>query len=271
MTSTTDTTSAAERTPVDDRIDAMLDDILTPRLAAVRADVTPTDRWYGRLLQHVYDALADDPDPATAGAGAAAVELLNEYHRVRGGLIVQLENTVAHSLNWEHTDALLAGDALHAAAYSALHDVDTAHVDVISVLADTSSTMTRAFDARVSHASGSTDGSSFVEKTVGSLGRAAAGIGATLAGATADVRADAGRFGSGLSVARWSRLAAAADASTASIVPPAIDPERVGQHGRDALADATTALDRLAATTDATALRELLETTVSDDATETQG
>ncbi|GGL66418.1 polyprenyl synthetase family protein [Halocalculus aciditolerans] len=246
---------------LDARVERALDGVLTPNLAAVRADVTPTERWFGRLLLCVHDTAAGSPTPA-ARAGAAAVELLNEYHRVRSGLVVQLDNAVAHSLNWDHTDALLAGDAIHATAYRTLDDAALA--DAIDTLTDASTTLTHALDTRVSRPPPPGERTPLLDETVGVLGRSAALVGASIAGLDDETRNAVGRFGRGVSVARAGRIAADTDPGAVRVVPPDTDPDRLRQYAADALADADAALDALADVLDTDPLRAFLDATVPD-------
>lgn len=52
------------------------------------------------LLARSYAAVADrEPDGDAVVASATAVELLREYHRLRGELLVQIDETAAHASN----------------------------------------------------------------------------------------------------------------------------------------------------------------------------
>lgn len=239
----------ALRTRIGRRIEAALDSDPRDGLATAREIMDERDeRWYGLLLALSYDAVAEPPDVEPVVPAAAAIELLGGYCRLRGELLVQFDDTIAHSVTRDPTAALLAGDYLHSAAYSTLGAVDHPLLgDCFETLTTVSGRIVEAFGARYTRSVPPTTGhGSSVDETAGTLGEGAAVIGATLAGVDDALRDTFATLGRGLATSRQIRRALDPEATTLPVVPPDHDEQRLRQHARRRRGDTDRALADLA-------------------------
>lgn len=246
------------RSEIDRRLETALASADGDSLALARATVAECDdRQYGLLSTLAYESMATSPDREAVLPAAAAVELLRGYCRLRSQLLIQVSETMAHSLNRDPTTALLAGDYLYTSAYSTLRATEDGHLgDCFEILTDVSEALIEAFDANYANSAPSTtDHCSFVDETAGALGEGAALVGATLAGIDDARREHLAALGRGFGVGRRIRLALDADGDAAPVVPPKPDEERLRRYARRHLDEADRALEKLASSADVGALR----------------
>lgn len=219
-------------------------DYLEPAVTAVRER---DDRWYGRLAVRSYESAAD-PEERDIGAvllGATAVELLREYCRLRSELIVQLTDEVAHSLNREPVPTLLSGDYLHTSAHSMCLTVDSRHCsDCFQTLTTVTKGFAEAFSVtRAGPIPSISEYESFIDETAGSLGAAAAGIGATLADVDDSQRKQFESFGRDVGVVRQLRRTLDSKARTVYVAPSLPDEEQLRHLAEQRLEAAKRTLD----------------------------
>jgi geranylgeranyl pyrophosphate synthase len=265
----TDTMTEPDRissSQIDRHLENVLSDTDEVGLPLVRETVNkPDDRWYGQLVANSYVSLTDTKDLEIVLPVAAGVELLRGYVRLRSRLLVTLADTHQHSLTQKPTPALLGGDYLYTAAFSSLHSVpETSSSDCFEILTTVLESITEAF-ARTYTSVGSAESNStvFFDETAGSLGEAAAVLGATLAGVDEPNRQHFGRLGQGLSTARQINCVLETDPSDALVIPPTLHESHLRTHAQQRQDDADQALDALSATVDVTTLRAFAETGVS--------
>jgi len=176
-------------------------------------------------------------------------------------LLVTLTEEGTHSRTFEPAPALLAGDFLYTAAFTSLRSVpDVPSSDCFEVLTTVLGTITDAFSRVYTSAeSVGYDPATFLDETAGSLGKGAAVLGATLAGADDSHRRHFARFGRGLSTVRQVDCVLEANPKEAMVVPPTVDESQLRIHAQQRQDDADRALDALSKTTDATGLRAFTE------------
>jgi len=223
------------------------------------------DRWYGQLVVSVYDTLSDSQSPEPALPAGAGIELLRGYVRLRSRLLLMLTERHAHSFTLDPTAALLSGDYLYTAAFSSLDSLpDSQSGDCFELLTTTLETITAAF-ARTHTPAGSPehDRAMFFDDVAGTLGEAATGLGATLAGFDGADRGHLEQFGRGLSTARQIGVVLETAPSEAMVVPPTLDEPQLRERAERRRNDATEALDALSETVDVTRLRAFAEATES--------
>ncbi|WP_313693267.1 hypothetical protein [Halorarum halobium] len=256
---------AARRAAIDARIDAALESATANSLALARTTMEEAG-WFGPLLACSYDSVADGSaadgaDAEGALLAAAAIELLAGYCRLRGELLVQLDDGVAHSLNRDPPSALLAADFLYTSAYSTLASIDHARIGAcFDAFTDASLSIVGAFDAGGAGAEPSrTDRRPSIEGTAGALGETAATVGAALAGVERDRRDRFATLGRGFSTARRVRLALDSDVWPAHVGRPDLDDRRFVRSADRSRAEAERALSRLPSPADAGPLEALVD------------
>ncbi|WP_048076823.1 polyprenyl synthetase [Halorubrum sp. AJ67] len=258
-----DTISSSQ---IDRHLENVLSDTDGVGLPLIRETVNePDDRWYGQLVVNSYVSLTDTPDLEIVLPVAAGAELLRGYVRLRSRLLATLADTHPHSLTLEPTPALLGGNYLYTAAFSSLHSApETSSSDCFEILTTVLESITEAF-ARSYTSAGSADSDStvFFDETAGSLGEAAAVLGATLAGVDESNRKHFERLGHGLSTVRQINWVLETDPSGALVIPPTLKESHLRTHAQQRQDDADHALDTLSATVDVTTLRAFVETGVS--------
>jgi len=171
-----------------DRIDAAAGEALAAELSAVPER---GDRWYGQLLVISHDAVVATPNPASASSrdaaltAATAIELLREYWVMRERLLVRLDGGDLDRSGRELTTRLLASDFLFTSAYSTLGSLrDERTAECVEAFATAAESMVAAFDDdRPRSTLPPETFCAFADATAGALGRGAAVVGATLAGA----------------------------------------------------------------------------------------
>jgi len=248
----TDTTVDIER-----ELDRVLPAEATELLPDLRESLD-ADHWYGELTLRVHDTLANTSH-AGAPTAAAGVECLRAHVRLRGRVLVQLHDDVAHSFTADPTRALLASDHLYAAAYDALSRSD-GPITLFDTVTSVSQRITSAFGARYTDDSRTVaDPRSLVDDTTGALGEAAATVGAVLADATTAQREAAGVLGRGLGALKAIRRASDSEPGDRHVVLPDVDESRLDSYADDRRADVERALDDLESTGDVGALRALAE------------
>ncbi|GAA0654476.1 polyprenyl synthetase [Salarchaeum japonicum] len=216
-----------------------------------------TDHWYGELSLHVHDALADARHDG-APAAAAGVECLRAYARLRGRVLVQLNDDVAHSFTADPTRALLASDHLYAAAYAALGR-SGGPAELFGAVTRVSQRIAAAFSARYTEDSRDVpDPGSLVDDTTGALGEAAATVGAILADATPAQRDAASALGRGLGALESIRRTDDTAPGDRHVVLPDVDESRLDAYAETRRGDVRRALTDLAADADVSALRALV-------------
>ncbi|ESP87089.1 hypothetical protein [Candidatus Halobonum tyrrellensis] len=254
---------AERRAALDRRLDDALATAegasLAPAVAAVRER---SDRWYGQLAAVSYESAVrpdTDADVDAVLPAATAVELLREYCRLRSELLVQLADEVAHSLTHDPTAALLSSDYLHTSAYAALSAVDDDHRgDCVERLTTAASRIVEAFAGRGAGSIPSAEEyGAFADRTAGSLGAAAAAIGATVAGADGPRVERFATLGRAASAARQLRRTADAEPRTVRVAAPLPDGEALDRVARRRCADTERALDAVSVAPSAP-LRELV-------------
>jgi len=221
------------------------------------------DRWYGQLVVSVYDSLSEHDDYEDVLPAAAAIELLRESVRLRSRLLVTLTDKHAHSVTLEPTAALLAGDQLYSAAFSALGSVPDSHSgDCFEILTEVFETITGTFARAYTPAeSVEHDKAAFLDETAGSLGEGAANLGRALAGHDVPNDQHFGRLGRELGVVRQIRLILDVDPSEAPVVPPTLDQANLRAMAEQRQDHADRALATLSETVDVTRLRAFAEAT----------
>lgn len=220
-------------------------------------DALDTNHWYGDLSLRVHDALAGRRHDGAAAA-AAGVELLHAYCRVRGQLLVQLSDDIAHSLTADPTRTLLATDHLYAAAYAAFAHAN-APTTLFTTAIDTSQRITTAFTARYTdQAQSMTEPGDLVDGTTGALGEAAAVAGAVLADATGAQRDAARTLGRGLGALESVRRADESEPRDRPVTLPNVDETQLNEYADRRRADVSRALDTLESSVDVRALQELV-------------
>lgn len=190
------------------------------------------DRRFATLLARSYVAVGGrEPDADAVVAPATAVELLREYHRLRGELLVQVDETTTHSANRDPTDALLAGDYLFAAAFGALQSSGGVPAEApFATLVDTAQSLVEAMGrAHAGDGQAAGDLPAYLDDTVGALGEAAAVLGATVADVDAAHRRAFAPIGHGIAVADWIETVLSREPGRASIVPPIPDEDALQQ------------------------------------------
>lgn len=242
-------THSERRTEIDRRIAETIDgaagDALAPELAVVP---DRDDRWYGQLLAASHDAVASAPaDGDAVVAAATAIELLREYGTMRERLLVALDEGTVGWSDRELTTRLLASDFLYTSAYSTLGSIRADRATAcVEAFAATAESLVEAFrDSPPRSAMPPVEYRSFADATAGALGRGAAVVGATLAGAD-EARTD--RFatlGRGLAAARHVRSSIGGDRRAA---PSAPDDRRLREFATRRLDEAETAFESLSAT-----------------------
>jgi geranylgeranyl pyrophosphate synthase len=263
---TPSTTLLERRGEIDRRLETALEraDEHSVALAASTVDACP-DRWYGQLVALSHAAIADKPASDAILSASAAVELLRGYCRLRTELLIQLADNRAHSLTGDPANALLAGDYLNSAAYTALAEAGNHHLeDALQALIAVSESLVDAFDAKYVR---SVDDHSFLDDTVGSIGEGAAVIGITLAGGDTTRKEDFATLGRGFSTAYQIRriLNADSDGAVPTIAPPRFDTAALRQHGARHFREATHALGRLSDSADVEPLRNFVNTLCDQD------
>jgi len=263
---TPSTTLAERRGKIDRRLETALEraDEHALALAASTVDACP-DRWYGQLVALSHAAIADKPASDAILSASTAVELLRGYCRLRTELFIQLADNRAHSLSGDPANALLAGDYLNSAAYTALAEAGNHHLeDALQALIAVSESLVDAFDARYVR---SVDDHSFLDDTVGSIGEGAAVIGTTIAGGDTAQREDFATLGRGFSTAYQVRriLNSDSDGAAPTIAPPRFDEAALRQHGARRFTEATRALGRLTGSADVEPLRNFLNAHLDQD------
>ncbi|MBP1986320.1 hypothetical protein [Halolamina salifodinae] len=240
------------RVALDHRVEAALDTVEEDGLALARTVVRESpDRWYGQLLALVHDAVAAVPAPERVLPAATAMELLEGYARLRSELLVQLNETVAHSFTRAPREALLAGDYLNAAAYATLSDLSHPDLDdAVETIASVSESVTGAFGVGDERP----DARDVLADTAGALGAGAARLGTTLAGVDGQRRARLVRAGRGASIARRVE-SPGQDGGTPTVLPTPSDERRLRRYATRERAAAERALTRLGPDADAAALR----------------
>ncbi len=240
---------------LDRRLEAVLEADGETGVATARAAVLACpDRWYGRLVALAHDAAANAPAPDAVRSAGAAVELLRGYCRLRSGLFARLHDGTAAS----PTDALLAGDYLNSAAYTALVAADHARAgDAFDALLAVSESLYEGFDT--SDARFAADAVSFLDETAGTLGEGAAVVGAALAGADESLRARLGEFGREFGTARQVRRVLASDGGSPAVAPREFDEQRLRQHGEQRRGAGEQVLERLSTEVDVGALRAFVD------------
>lgn len=250
------------RAEIDRRLEAALEPEIGDRIPMARATIAADDdRWYGRLLVRSYGSVTDTMDPEALLSAAAAIELLRAYCRLRRELLVQIADDLAHSLTREPASALLAGDFLYSAAYSALGESDHASLGAcFATLTRVSERMVEAFGSGyVQSASTPANRLALIDETAGALGAGAAVIGATLAGVDSPHREDFATLGRGLAAGRQNRRTFGSGAESIRVVSPEPDERQIRRHARRRLAEADEALSALSSVADVSRLRPLFE------------
>lgn len=247
---------AERRAELDRRLDAALEASGDAGLATARSAVEACpDRWYGQLVALSHNAVADAPAPDDVLSASAAVELLRGYCRLRSGLFERLRDGDAGPPTRDPTDALLAGDYLNSAAYATLCAADSDRLEsAFETLLSVSGSLCEAFDGR-----SAADAGEFLDETAGSLGEAAAVIGAALAGADESRRAQFGTFGRGFGTARQVRRVLASGGDPSAIAPREFDESRLQRHGERRREAGSLALERLSGDADVDVLRAFVD------------
>ena len=256
------------RTDVDDRLASVFD----AGEGGYLADVLPAptareDRWYGQMVGVSYGALADEYDPHRVLSAATSVELLREYSLLRGELLVQLDERGAHSMHREPTAALLAGDYLLSAAFSALEPFDAVQNTAgFDPLTEASQTVVAAFGRSHGEETPSpADINAYFDDTAGALGRSAAVIGASLALAEESNRSRFATLGDGVGTARRISRFLDGDSGSASVVSPIPEHRPLRAHAERRLRSARHALEELSSTMDVVSVRRFVRTSVPED------
>jgi geranylgeranyl pyrophosphate synthase len=223
----------------------------------------PDDRWYGKLVINSYVSLTGTPGGGGDNvlSAAAAIELLRGYVRLRSQLLIQHTDERVHSLTLDHSSALLAGDYLHTAAFTALSsNLHPTLENCIEILADVSETITETFAlSYASAASSEPDPRLILDGTAGSIGKSAALLGATMANIESTHRKDVASVGRGFSTTRQIRRLFDAEPPKAMIVPLALDEVPLQEHAERRRSEAEQALKALSGAADVATLRTLAE------------
>lgn len=256
---------ADHRAEIDSHLETVLGAAESDCLASARATMeTYDDRRYGQLVALSYDSVAERRDNTSETESilpaATAIELLRGYCRLRSELLVQVNDEMAHSLTRDPTAALLAGDYLYTSAYSALCDVDTAHLGAcVKILTTVSETIIEAFSTNDSESSSLTsDQYSFFDKTAGSIGEGAAILGATLADVDSARRDYFAKLGHGFGTARQIHRSLDTETGTVKAASPVHNERHLRKHAEQRRDEAHQALQKLSSTVDITALRMLV-------------
>lgn len=260
---------ADRRAELDDRLDAALASADIGGLSLARSSVLDCpDRWYGQLTAHSYNSIASSPDPDVVLSAGVALELLRGYCQQRCDLLERLDGGDTQAPGRNPTAALLAGDYLNSAAYSAFGvvDRDDPSVPGFERIAEISEAITEAFDARYVHSTA--EPCSFLDSTAGALGEGAAAVGAGLAGADASRREQFARLGRGFSTARQAQRVLDPDTSAWPSVPTGVDARQLHEYAVDRREDASRVLDHLESTTDVESLRVFLLKYATEDVPE---
>jgi len=214
------------------------------------------DYWYGELLLHVHDTLADTHLNGAATA-AAGVECLRAYIRLRGRLLVQLHDDVAHSFTADPTHMLLASDQLYAAAYASLGR-SGGPVSLFDAVTCTSQRITGALSTHYTDPETASSPRSLVDDTMGALGEAAATIGAILANATDAQHESVRLLGRGLGALEFIRRTDDLEPQDRHVVFPNVDESGLDAYADNRRVDVLDALDDLDDTVDVRDLRTLI-------------
>lgn len=263
-------------TKIDNHLETVLEAADSGCLAAARATMeTYDDRWYGQLLTVSYDSVAQrratTPDTESIMPAATAIELLYGYCRLRGELLVQVNDEIAHSLSQDPTAALLAGDYLYTSAYSTLVGVDDTHLgECFEILTTISETIIETFSTTSTGPSSSaSDLSAFFDTTAGSIGEGAAILGATLADVDSARRDSFAKLGRGFATARQIHRSLDAETGTVNVASIVTNERQLRKHAEQRRDEARKALQKLSSTVDMTAIRTLVgpdeSRTVRDD------
>lgn len=237
---------------IDRQIERALESVGGTPLSLARSTMAEfDDPWYGRLLVRSHGSVARRRDETTRPAGAA-IELLRGYCRLRTEHLAHVDDARPHSSGRDPTVALLAGDYLYSAAFSTLDETDTESREACyRVLGNASASIVRTlYDGRERTGPRSTDVRSLIDGTAGSLGRAAAVSGATLAGVEGPHRDDFATLGRSLGAARRIRIVLNSDGGPDPILPPDADERRLRRHAArqsERAADALRSLESVAA------------------------
>jgi len=191
-------------------------------------------------------ALAPSDGDAVVAA-ATAIELLREYGTMRERLLVALDEGTVGWSDRELTTRLLASDFLHTSAYSTLGSIRSERATAcVEAFAATAESIVEAFqDCPPRSAMPPSEYRSFADATAGALGRGAAVVGATLAGADEAETDRFATFGRGVAAARHVRSAIGGNHRAA---PSAPDDRRLREFATRRLDEAETALESLSAT-----------------------
>ncbi|MFK8215137.1 polyprenyl synthetase family protein [Haloferax volcanii] len=266
MTDTTDAIDAAGRSSdldsaVESRFRSLFAGLDESAAATAREVVEASEtRWYADLLSDTVDAVAETDDAVDARsvhAAGSAVELLWGYYRLRDRLLVRLSDARAHSLTMDSTTALLAGDYLHAAAYSSISSVPSSHLGAcVERLNESARGLVGTFRS-AERASPRTEAEvvSYCEDTAGRLGETASVLGSLLADADEAQRRLLGRVGREASVARQLRRICESDPAATAISPPECDESRLRERAARRREDALAALRALPGSVDRSVLR----------------
>lgn len=256
------------REAIERRVDSVLEPANQDGLTVARTIMdTFEDRWYGQLLIHSYESIAETPDTEMVRSAATAIELFRGYCRLRSKLLIQAADEPSRSVARNVTPALLAGDYLYSSAYSTLGEVTSPRLaECFDTLTRLSETIVEAYSFNFARSTPSTvSHTSFVDETAGLLGRGAATVGATLAEVD---RSRHGRFatlGRGFSTDRQIRHLLDGDAVPGQTVPfpSAPDEDELRRHAERRRDEAVRALDSLSSFADTSPLRTLVG--LSDD------
>lgn len=254
---TQERTPPERRTEIDGRIAATIDDVAGEALAAELATVTErSDRWYGQVLVLSYDAAASTPrrgsasDRDAALTAATAIELLREYWTLRERLLVRLDGGDLDRSDCELTTRLLASDFLFTSAYSTLGSLRSERsAPCVETFASAAESLVAAFGDDPPRSSLPPEAfCAFADDTTGELGRAAAVLGATLAGADDVERERLATVGLGFAAASRVPRSVGEDVDGARVEPSAPDDRRLRQFATRRLDEAERALEALAET-----------------------
>ncbi|ELZ69328.1 hypothetical protein C457_09354 [Haloferax prahovense DSM 18310] len=262
----TDATDAAGRSSdadstVESRFRSLFDGLDGSAAATAREVVEESETpWYANLLADTVDTVSETDDAVDASsvrAAGSAVELLWGYYRVRGRLLVQLSDARAHSLTMDSTAALLAGDYLHAAAYSSISSVSSSHLgSCVERLNEAARGLVGTFrSAERAPVRTEAEVVSYCEDTAGRLGETASALGSMLADADEPQRRLLGRVGREASVARQLRRICESDPAATAVSPPECDESLLRERAARRRDDALDALRELPGSVDRSVLR----------------
>ncbi|WP_323192231.1 polyprenyl synthetase [Halostella sp. PRR32] len=252
-------------------IDSHLESVLKPadkdRLTAARETVDEyDDRKYGQLLMLSFESIATPAsrDPGTVLPAATAVELLRGYCRLRSELLIQFDNGIAHSLTRDPMPALLSGDYLYTSAYSALSEINNAHLGAcFETLTAVQESVIGALSTNYSSTPTAPDCRSFIDDTAGVLGEGAAVIGATLAGVDSTHRQHFATVGRGFGTGHQIQLTFGSGGGDVLSVFQGSEERELRQHAEKRLDEAEKSLCHLSSAYDTSFLRTFVEGTGS--------